>query len=63
MVLFCLFAFFDGCCVEVDVFFRNVRRLFVLMRAAHNRAIVVVTSFGRFFAVISVRFRRVVTVL
>ena len=33
------------------------------MTAAHNRAIVVVTSFWAFFAVISVRFRRAVTVL
>lgn len=49
MALFCLFfAFFDSCIAEVDVFFRNVRRLFVLMTAAHNCAIVVVTSFGRF---------------
>lgn len=64
MVLFCLFCVLRrllrrGWCV----FFRNVRRLFVLMTAVHNRAIVVVTSFGRFFAVISVRFRRAVTVL
>lgn len=29
-------------------FFRNVRRFFVLMAAVHNRAIVEVTSFGRF---------------
>lgn len=49
MVLFCLFCVLRrllrwGWCV----FFRNVRRFFVLMTAAHNRAIVVVTSFGRF---------------
>lgn len=64
MALFCFFCvlrrlFRRGRCV----FFRNVRRLFVLMTAAHNRAIVVVTSFWAFFAVISVRFRRAVTVL
>lgn len=50
--------------LKVDVvFFEMFGDFFVLMTAAHNCAIVVVTSFERYFAVISVRFRRVLTVL